>query len=159
MAHVGKKYPLAFRRDLAFGINNNQQGWGRAYYFLAPLVGGSIPPAMVVMALVCTERDPGSFHALWESEETVLAGRRLVARMIIDNTTRVPESNEARWELHDSVRGFIGKGRVIGRLGDTYGIIDLILENGPDPAPDLWNVGIFKEQGGFALDWDQWNNL
>jgi hypothetical protein len=159
MAHLGKRYPLAFRRDLAYDVGSNQSAWGRAYWFEAPFLGGSIPAAMSLATLPLVEVPPAGFYALWESGWRPVAGRSVFARMYIDTASRQARVFEAKWELRDSVKGFIGKATVVGKAGLDYSVIECICEMGPDPSPPLWEVGLRPAMTGFALTWPEWHAL
>lgn len=159
MAHVGTKYPLAFRRDLGFGLDTNQNSWAKAYWVSTLNCSGTIPPTLVKMALVVVEFDPGENYAVWQSKVTRLAGRDLVARMIIDNSTRLPGQFEARWELDDSVRGNIGIGVLFPKVDHVYRELNGGAAFGVHPSPDLFNPGGQNNVLHHALTWEEFHSL
>lgn len=160
MAHVGKNYPLHLRRDLGIFSLDNRDSLSKAYWLTIDRATGIIAPALVPMAIVAVEIDPGADYALWISPPTILSGRTLVLKLFMSPTTIIGGDAWMGMELSDSINGVMVRG-----LGDTiefrkYRRFNLALVRGPGYDPALLDFPFTNNSGDCHwLNWSQWNSL
>ena len=82
MAHIGKTYELAFRRDLSVGVLNNRQGWAKHYFIKFQNCFGSVAtPANGILWVASPTFDQATGSMSGESQHQVAGGVTGFARM------------------------------------------------------------------------------
>lgn len=82
MAHIGKNYRLAFRRDLSLQINRNVNGWPHELIALISNVTGSVGNAARAITWTLVEGfDAATGDLNYESQHAVAAGRTIYCKL------------------------------------------------------------------------------
>ncbi len=160
MAHAGKNYPLAFRRDLATNLTNNKNSWAKAYWPKFSQCLGSLPPFFVHLTVVCVEVPPAATFSKWESDWTNVNGRTVKVEFEVNNTSWDNFRIGADWQLIDQVKGQLAFGRISANGPNSYGGVQGTVKNGTGADPSLFQtLGNNSQLIMSALSWPEWNNL
>lgn len=83
MAHIGKSYRLAFRRDLSLQINRNVRGWAHEYVALINNVQGSIANSARMITWILVEGfDPATGALNYESQHATAGGSVVYCKLV-----------------------------------------------------------------------------
>lgn len=83
MAHVGKAYPLAFRRDLSLQVNRNAKGWPKQLVALIDNVSGTLAFAAQTRTwLLDVAFDPVTAALDARSPNQIVSGRTLYCKAV-----------------------------------------------------------------------------
>lgn len=159
MAHLGKVYPVHFRRDFNLNVTNNGAGFAKAYNCFFAGASGTIGAELRVKPLVCIAKDETTFAGMkWESNFEPRAGYyvKFVAATIFPPT---PNDILIRGELTEQTLGSLGVA--------TFGALNQFVYNSLnmhwDPLslthPALFAMGSTQFTQFDRVRWAQWNNL
>lgn len=159
MAHIGKNYPVHFRRDCNLGCKSNRVGYPKGFVIRTTPQPGLIGSNWNGRRFLCIAVNEDSLTELrWESEELNIVGRwvRCVCWLPI---SEVNEGPLVRWEFFDRIKGSICRGGAAvpggGQRNNASGGLEVFYS----PHPELWS--------GFApsitlcdpILWPEWNSL
>lgn len=160
MAHAGKHYPLAFRRDLALDTLNNAIGYPIAYYWTISQCFGTIPPAVGPTTVMLISRDDWRPNeSLFVSDVVRVAGRDLTVQLDVGSLYQYPDS--PGWvRVFDRVRGELVVGTCPSTHGHTYQGIHSDVRPGANYTPSLiQTLGNISRMDLQAVPWAAWNLL
>jgi len=83
MAHIGKFYEVAFRRDFNLDVGNNNKGFAKAYSFGTQDIFGSIGELLPGKIFNLEAADQKTFNGIhWKSQTITLDGYHVYVEMV-----------------------------------------------------------------------------
>lgn len=109
MAHLGKEYPVALRRDWSTQLTSYRRAMARDYYCYSPSSFGTIGGHLFSNEVRMKEYQPLLVNILrWQMDATLINGRTVTGYL---ECTQTDLLGVMQWkaELFDSVQGSIAK--------------------------------------------------
>lgn len=107
MAHTGKQYPVHFRRDFNYNLDNFVLGYARAYFVHWVQYFGSIADDVGRTEFRCDAIDETTFNGLmWKSGTYVVDGHQLYTVIRTTVSDGWPD-NQCAFELWDLSHGLL----------------------------------------------------
>jgi len=160
VAHVGKLYPVAFRRDLNLNTATNTRYLGRSLALVISDVGGSWGSAVNNATILdCHEmRPPVGGIQSWET------GVRLIAGRLINISAKVQLEANYDWtilaQISDGTLGNLGRSIVRFRDANRYDRFATNFNIEFPPHPAVFNFTAVQSQIAWRqLNWTEYNIL
>jgi len=160
MAHVGKYYPVHFRRDLNLDLFSNTFGIARAYGCQSQHFTGSVGSALNSRRLIANAVDEPTFQlANWLSEYELVAGRQVRFNIESSVVFGFPQLL-MRVAVEDQSLGILGYGSVLRTTFTTgYNQVHAYwVPTFPYPALFSGSVGLSRWDLR-AVEWEEYNVL
>lgn len=140
MAHVGKLYPVAFRRDWSTDVRTFRRAMARDYFLFDHNSSGTIGGHITDKLLRAIEVDPFTVDVpRWEIEPTRVNGRMVYG--FLECTTQAPQGwMQWRAEMFDTIQGSLVRGS--GGISTAFGYQSLagFWDLSYQPKPALWSL-------------------
>lgn len=160
MAHSGKNYPLAFRRDLASDLNTYRGGLAIAYRASMLNVVGTIAAAFNSSKRILIElAPPNSPIAEWTTGPQIINGRTVTCTLRFDKP-RYDSKRAGTFRIDDQAKGNCLTVELHAQGAFPYNVLTSSLPNVEIPQPALlaW-VPNFSSVSLGALSWALWNSM
>lgn len=156
MAHVGKLYPVAFRRDYNLDVGNNRVGFARGYSFgtenIFGLIGQHMPGRIWNLIAVNETTEPG---IKWESDPQSIEGYDVHVEMsTMDDAATF--GIKTLLKIIASGVGDLANMRAAPPGGLGYAQVNGGYGSGPFPHPDLFLPTFSATWSASALRWSFW---
>lgn len=153
MAHVGKKYPVAFRRDWSTQVSSYQLAMARDYFFVAPSASGTIGGHLIGKVLRAIERDATTVVVpIWRSDPTNINGRSVTIEVTL--TSQDPFGvMQNRLEIFDAIQGSVARATGITGATSGYRILAGHFDQTWQPHPTLFSTTIGVIWNLIAAEW------
>ena len=159
MAHVGKFYPVHFRRDLSLNLRQFDAKYARAYNTIVLQAEGTLGIKLNGKSLYVHEKDGPTFEmAKWESEFTTVAGRSVAWLAVIAPGVGDPETGP-EWQLIDSVLGSLARYRPYLPPPISYVDLPARLVPGSITHPTVYRHNLSGEVRAGAMLWKEYHNI
>jgi hypothetical protein len=154
MAHVGKFYPVHFRRDLGIDLNDNRAGYAKRYDVRMGSCSGTVGNVLDHLFLRCNPIDEKTFNgAKWQSSFIPAAGHLIRYTIEASSAVDYPR-NSLRLTVEDQLLGMLAQFnavRVVGRALNNVSGLELYA--GPT-HPELFNrAGVSWGFEAIAVGW------
>jgi len=153
MAHVGRLYPLHFRRDLATDVFDNKKAFGKRYDVGAAFIGGTVGGPLTGMRIRVNPVDERTFNgAKWQSTYVPVSGH-LIRYVIECSLSKGFPTNIVRVKVEDLSLGNLVEANALRSKNAGYGLIEakqlysgpthptLLSTDGPNILFQLFVVG------------------
>ena len=159
MAHLGKVYPVHFRRDFNLNVQNNSVGFAKAYNHFFAGASGTIGVALQTKPLVCIAQDETTFAGMkWDSGWQPRAGYSVKFSC---ETTFPPGAADilVSGELREQVIGILGTA-VFGTLNQfVYNSFNFHWDPLSFTHLALFGLGSNLSTQFDRVRWAQWNSI
>jgi hypothetical protein len=159
MAHVGKFYPVHFRRDLNLNISNNNAGYPRAYDCFANDKQGSLGLYLNRVPFHCHAVSERTFQfAKWDQDYQYVRGFYVKFTLTLSG---------GRQDVYDGP-GLVIRERSLGilatylkRVAGTAGYKQLVLQLdiGSITHPTVYDDQVTQRAGAQAIEWTEYHNI
>jgi len=159
MAHVGKFYPVMFRRDFNLNITNNRNGYARAYDGFANDKGGPIGLALNTKPMHCHVVDEHSTTKIvWSQDYQPVAGFNVKFTFSLA-ITRAAIYAGPSLEIRERSLGILAtySTRVVGTAG--YKSLVLQLDAGSVTHPTFYSDNVTQRAGAQAIEWAEYHSI
>lgn len=159
MAHVGKFYPVHFRRDLNLRVTNNRGGYARAYDAFANDKGGTVGVALNRKAMHCHAVDEKTFEfAKWTQPFQPIAGFNVRFTIVLTPTQGDVDVGPLLI-IEERSLGVLARYETLpsGALG--YSVFDFMLIPGSITTPAVYDDPITLRAGCQAIKWEEYHQI
>lgn len=140
MAHIGRFYPVHFRRDLNLDLTNNNRGYAKYYVAGCNGLAGIIGAYLVNNLVRCLAVEELTFKlAKWKSANIVHGGRTFHYELTVTTAMGFPD-NAIRIEVIDHAFGMVLRKDVPRFPRQQFTLIDASLFGATAPNPTLLQV-------------------
>lgn len=159
MAHVGRDYPVHFRRDLNLVVTNNRRGYARAYDCFANDKSGSIGLALNRQAMHVHAVDETTFEfAKWTQDYQPVAGFNVKFTIEL-SPTKGDVYKGPSLEIRERSIGILAtySALVPGTAG--YSTITWNVDLASLTHPTLYNDTVTLRAGAQAIKWTEYHSI
>lgn len=139
MAHLGKDYPVHFRRDWSPDVGNYRIAHARDYFFICRSASGTIGGSLPVAGIRCKAFNERTADVPeWRSAPTNVNGRSVT---VIITLTSLQPSNVMgnRIEIFDAIQGSVARGTGVTAATSGYRILAGHFDQSWKPHPALFD--------------------
>jgi len=159
MAHVGKLYPVHFRRDFSLDLTSYRFAMPKAFWLRSLQTSGVVGNLLFNKVLPCIEVNAlTSINAEWESDVINLGGRMVHATINTKSGWPYPDQR-LQFEIFDGIQGSIGKGELFLRVAGGYARWNGVFDPASFVRPLLLTGPPSTAASVTELTWAEWNAL